>query len=99
MKIKPGTIFVTTWKRPWSGPGFNGTQWHAETVLCMVTEVKEHRAEYVAVKLLEESGRPPNVAPTRFTQPGGFSLNGHFEMKLPTKTDIDGVDFPELSKK
>jgi hypothetical protein len=99
MKIETGTIFVTTWKRPWSGPGFKGMQWHVQTVLCMVTEVGEHNANYVAVKQLAESGRPPNVAPTSFPEVGGFALAANFEMQLPNKADIDDSTFPELPKK
>lgn len=98
MEVKVGTVFVTEYKRMWSGPGFEGKQFHVERVLCHVVEVSEHRADYYAVKLLAESGRPPGVAPTRLPEWGGFALDAvgrSFKVELPTAADLEGATFDD----
>ena len=60
-------------------------------VLCVVTEVGTHLAEYRAIKLLAETNRPEWARPFKDCVPGGFALDCGFEdrMEAPTAEQQD----------
>jgi hypothetical protein len=77
--IQPGAIFVSEFRRPWSGKGLTG--WHAGRLLCQVTAVHEARFDWACIAVLDERDAPPNAGDvSRLTGGAAWTALAHPEL-------------------